>query len=145
VGGVAAVFAVTPHPSFSFLILLFFWLFFWEIGGQNTPNDWADMKEDTDLQAETIPVRFGAEISSRIIVYSLCLAVVLSVGLYWITPARLNSIYVAGALLSGFFLLLVPAYQLHTTRAAHLAASLFNRASYYPLAMLLVILASSVI
>ena len=45
-GAVAAVFAVDPHPSVSFLILLFLWLFFWEIGGQNIPNDLTDVDED---------------------------------------------------------------------------------------------------
>ena len=32
-GGIAAVFAVDPNPSFSYLVVLFLWLFFWEIGG----------------------------------------------------------------------------------------------------------------
>ena len=58
-GGLAAVFAVDPHPSPAFLVLLFLWLFFWEIGGQNIPNDWIDMEEDRMVQAKTIPVRVG--------------------------------------------------------------------------------------
>jgi len=35
----AAVVAVDPDPSAAFLIALFLSLFFWEIGGQNIPND----------------------------------------------------------------------------------------------------------
>ena len=38
-GAIAAVFAVDPHPSFIYVAALFLWLFFWEIGGQNVPND----------------------------------------------------------------------------------------------------------
>ena len=36
-GGVAAVLAVDPHPSRWFLLLLFLWLFSWEIGGRMFP------------------------------------------------------------------------------------------------------------
>jgi 4-hydroxybenzoate polyprenyltransferase len=53
-GALAAIFAVDPDPSISFLLVLFFWLFFWEIGGQNIPNDWAEIEEDRQLQARTI-------------------------------------------------------------------------------------------
>jgi 4-hydroxybenzoate polyprenyltransferase len=142
-GGMAAVYAVTPDPSPWFLACLFLWLFFWEIGGQNVPNDWADLNEDRDLQAETIPVRFGAEHSAAIIFCSLALSVVLSLILFWATPARLGSVYLWGALLSGILLLLIPAYQLHKTQEVHHASALFNRASYYPLTMLILVLISS--
>lgn len=36
-GGVAAVFAVDPHPSNSFLIILFLWLFFWRSAARTSP------------------------------------------------------------------------------------------------------------
>mgnify|MGYP000096088635 CR=1 FL=1 len=36
----AAVVAVDPSPSLVFLLFLFLTIFFWEIGGQNAPNDW---------------------------------------------------------------------------------------------------------
>ena len=58
-GAMAAVYAVDPNPSFSFLMILFLWLFFWEIGGQNIPADWTDIEEDRQFKANTIPVRFG--------------------------------------------------------------------------------------
>lgn len=141
-GGMAAVYAVTPNPSFLFLMFLFLWLFSWEIGGQNVPNDWADMKEDEELDAETIPVRFGTQDSARIILYSLALSVFLSFLLYWITPARLGSFYFIGAALAGGFLLLAPAFQLYRTKDPLHASALFNRASYYPLTMLIVVLIS---
>jgi 4-hydroxybenzoate polyprenyltransferase len=50
-GAMAAVFAVDPRPSLPFLVLLFLWLFFWEIGGQNIPADWTDIEEDRSLKA----------------------------------------------------------------------------------------------
>jgi 4-hydroxybenzoate polyprenyltransferase len=141
-GGMAAVYAVTPDPSFLFLIFLFLWLFSWEIGGQNVPNDWTDMKEDKQMDAETIPVRFGPENSAAIIFCSLAASVLLSFLLYWVTPARLSSLYLLGAALAGTFMLLLPAYQLYRTRTSDDAFALFNRASYYPLAMLVVVLIS---
>lgn len=142
-GGMAAVYAVEPNPSPWFLIVLFLWLFAWEIGGQNVPNDWSDLNEDRDLEAETIPVRFGAERSAAIIVGSLAAAVVLSLILFGVTPAKLGSLYLWGAAASGVLLLLIPAGRLYRTKELRYASALFNRASYYPLAMLMVILLSS--
>ena len=55
-GAVAAVFAVDPAPSMPFLAVLFLWIFCWEIGGQNIPNDWTDIQEDRCARAQTIPV-----------------------------------------------------------------------------------------
>jgi 4-hydroxybenzoate polyprenyltransferase len=43
-GAIAAVFAVDPAPSAVFLLFLFLVIFFWEIGGQNAPNDWTDIE-----------------------------------------------------------------------------------------------------
>ena len=61
-GAVAAVFAVDANPSLTYVIVLFIWLFFWEIGGQNIPADWADIEEDRRLRAQTVPVRFGLKL-----------------------------------------------------------------------------------
>jgi 4-hydroxybenzoate polyprenyltransferase len=143
-GGVAAVFAVATAPSFTFLLSIFIWLFLWEVGGQNVPNDWSDLNEDRALDAETIPVRLGPEKSSLIILGSLVAAVLASILLYWTTPATLHPFYFVGALVSGTILLLLPALQLYRTKSPQQASILFNRASYYPLAMLLVVLVSSV-
>jgi len=144
VGGVAAVFAVASHPSFMFVLFLFLWLFFWEIGGQNVPNDWCDADEDRALQAETIPVRFGTRDAATIILVSLVLAVLLSLVLFFVTPARLNpAFYFSGSLLAGTFLLLVPAYRLYASKDPALASTLFNRASTYPPVMLFIVLLGS--
>ena len=139
VGGIAAVFAVDPRPSPVFLIILFLWLFFWEIGGQNIPNDWMDMEEDQLVQAKTIPVELGKTWAIWIIFPSLLLVLSLNGVLMWFSPlgGELNAIAASVGL--GIYLLLLPGYSLIKTRARPQAVILFNRASYYPLAVLTVI------
>ena len=144
-GGIAAVYAVDPNPAPLFLAVLFLWLFFWEIGGQNVPNDWADLEEDRRLRARTIPVRFGLEGSARIIYSSLAVVSALSLVMFWVSPAKLGLPYLAGALFSGFYFLALPAHRLFRTKRPEEAFALFNRASYYPLAMLLVTMVSRTI
>lgn len=141
-GGLAAVFAVAPDPSPAFVVLLFLWLFVWEIGGQNVPNDWADVTEDRDLDAETIPLHFGTQKAARLILAAMGMSVALSLLLYFATPAPIGPLYLLGALAAGTGLLLLPAYRLHTSQNSRDAASLFNRASYYPVAMLMVVMIS---
>ncbi|HPJ95665.1 MAG TPA: UbiA family prenyltransferase [Syntrophales bacterium] len=135
-GPVAAVFAVNPDPPLSFVLLLFLWFFFWEIGGQNVPNDLSDMETDRDLQAKTIPVRFGIRTSSSIILLSLALAYVLSFALPIATAVQFNLLYPIGAGLCGLWLLLTPAMSLFLSHDTRKAFRLFNLASYYPLALL---------
>jgi 4-hydroxybenzoate polyprenyltransferase len=135
-GAMAAAFAVDPNPSPSFLAVLFFWLFFWEIGGQNVPNDWTDLEEDEPLQANTLPLQLGRRRAAGVIWAALCLTVGLSMVLYWATPAPLHAVYLPGAAVVGAFFLLVPAHCLRRALQRQEAAALFNRASYYPLAML---------
>lgn len=143
-GGMAAVFAVSPDPPPVFLVCLFLWLFCWEIGGQNVPNDWSDLDEDRNLRAQTVPVEFGREKSALVILGSLAGAVLLSLVLHWATPAALNFLYLPGALLCGVLLLLVPALRLRRERTSACAAALFNRASTYPVAMFILIILSSI-
>ena len=143
-GAIAAVFAVDPVPSLGFLGVLFLWIFFWEIGGQNIPNDWADLQEDLRLRAKTVPVEFGLRGSIWLIAASLLLALTMSILLFWMTPNRLGFQYLAGSLLAGYFLLLLPAYRLHKGESPDEAIALFNRASYYP-AVLLVITGTAIL
>ena len=137
-GGIAAVFAVDPHPSPLFLMTLFLWFFLWEIGGQNVPNDWVDLEEDRKLEARTIPVRLGPDGAMRVIGWCLGLAVGLSLALGWLAPQPLGVPFLFGVLLAGLYTLILPALRLRKTKDPADAAALFNRASYYPLAMLLV-------
>jgi 4-hydroxybenzoate polyprenyltransferase len=141
-GPMAAVFAVDPDPAPLLLALLFFWLFFWEIGGQNIPNDWADIEEDRLLQATTVPVRFGPAIANVVILLSLLLAVALNVVLLWLSPVGIQPISIWASLTSGMYLLLIPAYRLLRTGDRLQALALFNSASYYPVTMLGVIILS---
>ena len=70
-------------------------------------------------------------------------AVFMSIVLFWLTPARLGAIYFAAAIPAGIFLLLIPAWRLYTGKNAALASALFNRASYYPLTMFIIIFVST--
>lgn len=137
-GAMAAVFAVDPAPGFPFLVFLFLWLFFWEIGGQNVPNDWSDLREDKSLKAKTIPVYFGPERSTWVIMISLMMAVVMSLLIVRVAPGRLGLAYLIGAFISGLYFLVLPASRLLKNKDSRESCNLFNRASYYPSAMLLV-------
>jgi 4-hydroxybenzoate polyprenyltransferase len=136
-GGVAAVFAVNPEPSPVFLILLFLWIFFWEIGGQNVPADWHDLEEDQRWHARTVPVRYGAEGSCKIILGSLILSVGLLPLLQGSSPLNFSWSLKLLSLVVGVVLLIMPACRLCQTKERSQATALFNYASYYPLVMLL--------
>jgi 4-hydroxybenzoate polyprenyltransferase len=144
-GGIAAVFAVDPNPSPVFLAVLFLWFFFWEIGGQNIPNDWIDLEEDRRMKAKTLPVRFGPERSIWILYGCLVISLNLGVAMFWVSPAHLKLSYLTGAIFCGLLFLIVPAHRLLKSKSAADASTLFNRASYYPLAMLIVTLLSGTI
>ncbi|HMK65388.1 MAG TPA: UbiA family prenyltransferase [Thermodesulfobacteriota bacterium] len=137
-GPMAAAFAVDPHPSPVFLLTLFLWLFFWEIGGQNVPNDWTDLEEDRRFKAKTIPVQLGTHWAGTIIFWSLVLAVVLNGLLMSLTRIGVEILAMPLSMGAGFFLLLLPAYRLLKTGGRRQALVLFNRASYYPLTLLLI-------
>jgi 4-hydroxybenzoate polyprenyltransferase len=141
-GGLAAVLAVDPQPQAGFLLLLFAWLFCWEIGGQNLPADWHDLEQDRALNARTIPVCYGPGLAGAMVLAALGLATFLGPWLLRMSPPTRPFPYPMLAAVLGAFLLLLPAWRLFETREPARAAFLFNRASYYPLAMLLVILAA---
>jgi len=138
-GPIAGVFAVDRDPSLFFLVLLFLWLFFWEIGGQNIPNDWAEIDEDKKLQARTMLVRYGADKAGTIVLWSLVLAVGLSLWLLGMSFPRAALPYLAVSFVIGLMLLLLPAYRLYRTRERQDALTLFKRASYYPLVCLILV------
>ncbi len=141
-GGVAAVFAVDPNPSLLFLLIFFLWIFCWEIGGQNVPNDWMDLEEDRELRAKTVPVQLGLSQSGLIILTSLSATVLLSLVLPLISPAHLSPLFYVAALIAGCYLLLIPAYRLYKTKTSLGAAHLFRQASYYQFVMLMVVIVS---
>ena len=137
-GAMAAVFAVDPRPSLPFLVLLFLWLFFWEVGGQNIPADWTDIKEDRALKATTIPLRLGLGRARWICLSSLILAVALNGILVGLSRVEMKLPLLALSAAAGLYLLLVPAFRLFKTRQRSQASILFNRASYYPLALFII-------
>ena len=141
-GPLAAVLAVDPRPNPSLLAVLFLWFFFWEIGGQNVPNDFADVEEDRRIGGRTIPVRFGLDGSSLIILGALFLAVAMSLVFFLAFPGKMSPVFLGGALLCGVYFLLAPAVRLYEKKTSPAAFALFNRASYYPLAMAGVTVAS---
>ncbi|MFC1799089.1 UbiA family prenyltransferase [Thermodesulfobacteriota bacterium] len=138
-GGLAAVFAVDPHPAPAYLILLFLMLFCWEVGGQNIPHDWEAIKQDIRLDAKTIPVEYGTQKATLIVLLALGFTLFTSVMLMFYTRVHYDFILVAGSFAIGCYLLLLPALRLRATRKRSEAMVLFNRASYYPLSLLLLI------
>jgi len=144
-GGLAAVFAMDPNPEPRLLLLLCLWLFLWEIGGQNIPADWHDLEEDAALGAKTIPVHYGPVGASRIALAALAAGV--AVGAVFLGRTALAPVWLiqAGALVTGLFLLLIPGWRLFRTRRRREASALFNRASYYPLCLLALVLISLIV
>ena len=138
-GAIAGVFAVDPKPSFLFLLILFFWLFLWEIGGQNVPNDWTDIEEDRRLHAQTIPVRLGPDKASGFILGSLIVTVLVAVVVFTYSPIPFEIPYVVASVSTGCCFFVLPASLLYITKESHYAMALFNMASYYPLVMLVIV------
>ncbi len=139
-GAMAAVYAVDPQPSPGLLLILFLWLFFWEIGGQNIPNDWEDLERDKHLEAQTLPIRFGSEISARLVMGCLIVTLIMNAVLLLGTPSHLSRPFILLIFMAGIYLLILPAYQLYRTKDRVDAITLFNRASYYPPVLFAVIL-----
>lgn len=140
-GPVAAVLTVVPQPDPLWLALMVAWLMAWEIGGQNVPADWNDVQEDRRIGAKTIPVIFGPVIAGRVVLLALLAAVALSATLPLMSPLALGWPYQLLNLGLGLGLLLWPGLQLMRRQDGRLAARLFDRASFYPLAQLLLITA----
>jgi len=139
-GPLAAVFAVNPAPAPLFLVFLFLWIFFWEIGGQNIPADWTDIEEDRRFNAKTIPTSLGLSRAGLLSVACLVMATFLAFVVFQVSPLTLGPAYLLAALGINLYLLLLPALRLAETSEREMAMALFNRASYYPLAMFILIL-----
>lgn len=138
-GPISAVLVVDRAPSLYSLLLLFAWILFWEIGGQNVPADWNDTAEDRRVGARTIPIQFGPRKAGLVVLITLGLTVITSLFLPLLSPLRLGLPYLLISALAGYFLLLQPGFQLYKLQEGRLAARLFDKASYYPLAQLAII------
>jgi len=139
-GAIAAVFAVDPNPSISYVVILFLWLFFWEIGGQNIPNDWADIDEDRHLRARTILVRYGPESASFISLVTLVLTLITKIPLIFSSNIDNQLPFVVVSLFVGYALFIPPALRLYRSRETAHAMILFKRANFYPPLMLFLII-----
>lgn len=144
-GPLAAIYAVDPYPSPYFVALAFFWLFFWEVGGQNIPNDWSDIHEDKELRASTLPVRFGEALSADIVL--ICVYLTLCFGVVTINYSRIpyGSSCTVLSVAAALYFLIFPALKLNQTRDRNDALALFNRASYYPAAILGIVSAGCIL
>jgi len=138
-GAVAAVYAVNPDPSMAFLWVLFGWIFFWEIGGQNIPNDWTDVEEDRRFKAKTIPVRFGQVRAGLLSLACLVAAFFLTFFLLWVSPLSFNGFFLLIVAGLGTWLLLLPGLQMVEENSRRRAMDLFNKASNFPLSLFVVV------
>ena len=146
-GALAAVYAVDPHPSGIFVVCLFFLLFFWEIGGQNIPNDGFDVDEDRRFHARTIPVVYGIKTANVIIVATVILTLIMGIVLFslsW-TIDIIGFAFISVSVAVGVYLLLLPALKHYQSCKPTDAMALFNKASYYPMALLAVVLIKMII
>ena len=140
VGAMAGWVAVVDEVAFLPALVFSIWIAAWEIGGRNIVNDWSDIDEDVHLGIKTIPVVYGHKVAGGLILSFLLLTVGCSVVIAYLIP--LNMIYLAGALIEGWYALLSPALRLLNNPSPEMAITLFNRASLYPLVMLAVIVVS---
>jgi 4-hydroxybenzoate polyprenyltransferase len=139
-GAVAAVFAVNPQPSIMFLAILTGWILFWEIGGQNIPNDWTDIDEDRRLKAKTIPVKLGLGRAAMLSMACLVAAFMSTFLLVWISPLAFGPVLLLAVAGLGVWLLLLPALRLVEASDRRRAMDLFNKASHFPLSLLAVVM-----
>lgn len=144
-GPIAGIFAVDPTPSPVFVMVLFLALFFWEIGGQNIPADWTDLESDRRLKAQTIPVRFGTQRSAEFLLSCLIFALVLMAISFQLSTSGFEMVAPTISLILGIYLLLIPAIRLYQSKSRSDAMALFNKSSYYPVALLATVLISFII
>jgi 4-hydroxybenzoate polyprenyltransferase len=136
VGALAGVFAVLKDPPWVLILLLFIWSFGWEVGARNIPNDWTDLEEDTHLGIRTLPVRYGRAASSRAAFCLISLAVLASFFLPLSVSCANPVLFEAGAAAAGGFLMIEPAWRWLRDGSVESAFALFNKACFYPVAML---------
>lgn len=139
-GPVAAVYAVDSDPSRGFVFLIILFHFMWEAGGQNIPNDYTDIDGDSQVRAMTLPIKFGRRFAGQLILLALIVSVLSVLMLFRISPAGFGFMSYLAVLAWSSYLLLLPAWTLNRSCAGRDAMTLFNRASYYPLLLLLIVL-----
>jgi len=139
-GTLAAVYAVDSDPSLVYVAALFFTLFLWEIGGQNIANDCTDIEEDTQLNAQTVPVRFGIDLAAYAILVTLIGAFILSLILLSLSQTEFGFLYYIAAACFGIYLLIIPALKFYRSNNPDHAMMLFNKASNFPAVLFFIVL-----
>lgn len=137
--GAAAGWLAVSNQSFLLLIFVL-WMFFWEIGGRNIPNDFADIEEDKHLKLKTIPVEYGKKKASKIC-FS-CLLVSFTISIVVAILADVSHFFVIAVSLIGILMLIFPGYRLLRKPEPQVSLQLFNFACFYPFAILTALLLS---
>lgn len=141
-GPISAIFVVDHSPAAWKVLIIFLWVLFWEIGGQNIAADWNDIEEDKRVHAVTIPLVFGPNIAGSIALVMLSLNVATSYFLMFVSNISLPFYYGIATVVIGIILLILPGIDLWRHQGdGRKAARLFDRASYYPFANLVLITA----
>lgn len=141
-GGLAGVYAVDPSPSLGFVAVLCLWLAAWEVGAQNIANDIVDMEDDARVSARTTLTVKGMPESVFVMLAAISMAASAGIALYWMAGNGVGWLYPIGAALLAWKLLLEPARQVYYHPGPVTAASLFDKASYMPVAFLLLVVIS---
>ncbi len=135
-GGVAGVLAVDPDPSMAFVGILILWLASWEIGGQNIVNDIVDMDNDSRVNARTTLTVRGLKDAVFYLVVASGMTFLGGLAIYAVSGQGVGWLYPFGAVFFGWYLIIGPARDLYMAPEPVTASRLFNRASYLPLAFL---------
>jgi heme O synthase-like polyprenyltransferase len=75
-----------------------------------------------------------------IILGCVTIVILLNAALLSLVPGRLDFVILVAAALVGVYLLFIPARRLYKSRERVHATALFNKASYYPLALLILVI-----
>ena len=106
---------------------------------QRHKQDEGDIEEDRKFGAKTVPVRLGENASRWIVLLSLGAAWLLCFALIRVSPAGFGPVADAAVFIGGIYLLLLPAWRLFRSRERNDAMALFNKASYVPPALALLV------
>lgn len=136
VGASAGWFAFTDRVDPLRLGLFALWLAAWEVGGRNIPNDLADLAEDAPMGIRTVPVVHGPRRSAVLAFALLVVAALVSYALAVVAVGSFGTPGLVGTLLAGAFTLVLPGLRLLRAPDSGHALSLFNRASFHPVCVL---------
>ena len=92
------------------------------------------------MNAKTIPIRWGLAVANGIILTTIILTLGLSAVIFYFSRQAYGIVFIILSLAAGSYLLLVPALKLSKTHKSADAMALFNKASYYPLVLLVIVL-----